>query len=74
MNNAIESKRVFWDNVVVRINSISNVTDIDEAVEIFEQDMQEIDSMWFNAADADEVVYDDWIEYMDEVFTVMMAA
>ena len=74
MNNAIESKKAFWDNVVVRINAIDNVTDIDEAVEIFEQDMQEIDSMWFNAADADEVVYDDWIEYMDEVFTVMMAA
>ena len=77
MNNAIESKKVFWDNVVERINNMreQGITpmDSDEAEEIFNNDMQEIDSIWFHADESDESIYDDWIEYMDEVFTVMMA-
>ena len=81
MKNEIESKTAFWGEVVARINGMIEQgiepTDSEETIEMFEWDMQAMESAYYKNGiyeDGIEVVYDEFVEFMDGVEYVINAA
>ena len=81
MKNEIKNKTAFWGEVVARINKMAEqgITPIDteETIEMFRWDMQEIESAYYSNGiyeEDNETAYDGFIEFMDGVRDIIIAA
>ena len=79
MKQSIETKTAFWMEVVARINSMIEQgvtpTDEEETMEIHEMDMEAVSHQWINSdmTEEDDRMFEEWEEFMDGVFEVIIA-